>query len=347
MQVDGFFAAPVRLVAAAAPGLVLVGTSAGVVNGFPVGGDPLAHGQEGFSLFRVERAQRRGSDVVKQVAVLDGVVDQEFDGGFHGLGLRLGGVGPVARPAGAGDVRHGHAAFPGRFVVERPQLAFRRQEISFQVVGQRTLVASAGAVHAVVDQNVRLVLLDAAHHGAGIPLVEGAVAQAVEPQHVHLPVAGEQFTDLAEVVFQVAVVLVGQVVGVVPVPPGVVEAQPEPCRMDRRRELPHDILAVGGIGDGEGVVVGGEVGEAVVVLGGQHGIFHAAFFGDGHPLPGIVLFGIEAAVGGVIFKVHDVFMAACAVLGARRIAFPADFPFQQGRGVPVDKEAEFGVPEPF
>ena len=65
MQVDGLFAAPVRLVAAAAPGLVLVGTSAGVVNGFPVGGDPLAHGQEGFSLFRVERAQRRGSDVVK------------------------------------------------------------------------------------------------------------------------------------------------------------------------------------------------------------------------------------------------------------------------------------------
>ena len=224
MEVNGFFAVAVHFVAASAPGHILVGAAARAVDSLTVGGDPLAHGQEGIGLFGDEGAQRSRPDVVKQVSVLDCVVDQEFDGFFQWLDFGFGGVGPVACPAGAGNVGHCHAAFPGSFVIERSQLAFRSQKIAFQVFRQGTLVASSGAVHAVVDQSVGLVLLDAADHGAGIPLVEGAVAQVVEPDDVHLPVAGKQFADLSEVIFQIAVMLVGQVIGVVPVPSGVVEA---------------------------------------------------------------------------------------------------------------------------
>ena len=117
--------------------------------------------------------------------------------------------------------------------------------------------------------------------------------------------------------------------------------------MNCRRELFHDVFAVGGGSNGEGVVVGGEVREAVVMLGGQHGVFHTAFFGDGHPFSGVILLGVEAAVGGVVLKVYGILMTARAVFGTRRIAFPAYFPFQQGRRVPVNKQAEFGIPKPF
>lgn len=108
----------IRSVATAAPWLVPVGASASVVNGLLVESNPFSHGQKSFSLFRIKCSQWSGTDVVKQVAVLDNVIDQEFDGGFDGFGCCVGCVGPVARPAGAGDIRHGHAAFPRRLSVE-------------------------------------------------------------------------------------------------------------------------------------------------------------------------------------------------------------------------------------
>ena len=99
--------------------------------------------------------------------------------------------------------------------------------------------------------------------------------------------------------------------------------------MHRRCKLAHNVLAVRGIGDGKRIVGRGEVAETVVVLARQHGIFHAALPGDGYPFFGVILFGIETAVSGIVFEIHDVFLAAVAVKGTGGIAFPTDFPFQQ------------------
>lgn len=125
-------------------------------------------------------------------------------------------------------------------------------------------------------------------------------------------------------------------VGMVPVDQGIIKAHPEPFRPERFHVFLHQIPPRGGIGAFVVGVLGIEHAEAFVVLGGEHGVFHARRLGRLGPGVSVIEIGIE------MLKIFLVFFL--------RNALPAFHPFMPGgQGIqsPMNEHAEPGSGEPF
>jgi len=125
------------------------------------------------------------------------------------------------------------------------------------------------------------------------------------------------------------------VVRVVPVQQGVIEPHLDPLRPEGVEIFPHQIPAAGG----HRRVIGQfrvEQAEAVVVLGGEHGILHSGPFGGFGPFFRVVFRRVKGVeVGLVLFVGHPLVLLD---------PFP---PGGDGVQPPVDEHSEPGPREPI
>jgi hypothetical protein len=152
----------------------------------------------------------------------------------------------------------------------------------------------------VVDDQPRL---ERSHHleqRHRVPVL-GLSAQ-VEPEAVDSPVIGQKLADLAVQVLDVAGVVLGAVVGVVPVGLGVVNDELQAGLVAGVGHLLHHVDLPGRLGPGDPVVGQLRVVEAepVVVLDQEDHVLHAGVLGDLDPLAGVELVGLPLFVEVVV-----------------------------------------------
>jgi len=163
---------------------------------------------------------------------------------------------------------------------------------------------------AVVEDDARLVFAHHADQFFGFPLLPAVVVEGVvEPHDVEFAVLGDQLLHLSVHVFQVVVPVefllrillvtslrvvahVG-IVGVVPVDDRKVKANLQSFGPESIEEFPDQVASVE---PGREFVIGQLAVEqtvAVMVFGGEYGIFHASGFGQAGPFLRIKLPGIK------------------------------------------------------
>ena len=198
----------------------------------------------------------------------------------------------------------------------KPQVSFIVMQVSqsrpgMPVAGMLLLgrVEVLGQLDAVVDDDRRLERADHGDHLRGTVLLGGVLPAAVKPDHADRAVVGQQLSELALHVVDVAVVVgpcggpsvprrglpapARQVVGMVPVEDRMVPAHLEPLFAACVGQLLHDVPLEGRAHDVPVGQFGIEQAEALVVLRGDHDVLHARGFGDAGPLAGVELHRVE------------------------------------------------------
>ena len=169
----------------------------------------------------------------------------------------------------------------------------------------------------------------------------------IEPKDVHLAVVGEKLADLVLVELVVFPVVSEQVIRVIPIALGIIDAETQPRRMAGVGEFLDDIPLKRGVGDGVIRELGVEHREPVVMFADEHEVFHAGVLGDLHPLRRVELHGVELLVKIVVFRVGAPAGVAVDIIGARSLAAPTDFHSLQRDGPPVDEQSELRVAPPL
>ncbi len=346
---DEFFAAAAVFFSSKGAGGNVEEGRLGVVDGFAVDLEPLAHLLETLDFGRGDDAVRVGADVEEIVAAFAGDIDKVAEKGFSGLEV---GVEGLVAPG----VVDGHAGLPVAIGE-----ALRRDELlgGFGV-------AFVGAAETIVPDEVGVFVeelddLGGAFGGHGL-------AGSVEPDDdgVLLVVFEELFNlrdgFFVQVVIEAAVLCRVPVAGV-----GVMVAADSgrsagggPVLRLRVVEAEFDALFAalfgeffegvaferGGGDDVEGVDLGVEHGEAVVVLRGDDDVLHAGGLGEGDDVVGAEARWVELGREGLVVGdrdgevVHD---PLADVGGALAV------PLAGGDGVeaPVDEHAEAGLAPPL
>ena len=225
-----------------------------------------------------------------------------------------------------------HARLPRTVELELPDALLGRVEV-------------AGVARAVVDEDVGLdgaLHVDHARAAPHVELLRHVVPEAEERTVVH-----EQLAGLRLHVVRVAVEVVRgarrlaagtgeREVGMVPVAGGVVRPERETGAPTGVGELLRHVAPERRVHDVVVRLLRVPQAEAVVVLRREDDVLHAGRLGDGHPLVGVELHGVEALVE-VVVLLH------------RRLASarPADLLARERHGAPVDEHAEAQVAPPF
>ena len=267
----------------------------------------------------------------------------------------LGAVAPV--------VVHGDAALPYQGAALGVTQAVRRDDLlgTDEVpveggggAGGQGAEALPAHLQAVVHHHIGL---EGAHHFHQLcpppRLPPQFAVRKVEPQKVQFSVIGAQLPHLGVHVVQVtaevpALVSIGRVVphgvvavaevgkvGVTPVDEGEVQPGPQTGLPGGVQEFPDEIPVRGAVGGLETGVRAVEQAEAVVVLGGEHGVLHPRPLGRRHPRAYITVPGVELGHEGVVLPVGDSLHAAHPLP-----------PGGDGVQPPVQKQAEPGPGEP-
>ena len=118
----------------------------------------------------------------------------------------------------------------------------------------------------------------------------------------------------------------------VPVQQGVVQPHLQPLGPESVQVLPHQVPAAFGVGGLEVRQGAVEKAEAIVMLGGEHGVLHAGLLGRLRPLPGVVVHGVK------LLEILQVLLLG-HFLGA-----PDPFaPGGEGVDAPVEEHTEAGL----
>jgi hypothetical protein len=320
----------------------------GSVDGVAVDLEPLAHLLEALDLGLRDDAVGVRPDVEEVVAALADDVDEVAEENFGGLEV---GVEVLVAPG----VVDGHAGLP---VAAGETL---RGDVLLGGLG----VAFVGSAEAVVPDEVGVFVEDLDDLGGALG---GHLLGSVEPNDdgVVLVVVEELF-DLGDG-FLVEVIVEGAILRGVPVAGlevvvsadccgsaggcpvlclRVVEAELHALLATLFGELAQGVALVGSGGDDvEGVDLGVEHGEAVVVLGGDDDVLHAGGFGEGDDVVRGEAGGVELRGEGFVVGdgdgevVHDPLTDVVAALS---------LPLSGGDGVeaPVDEHSEAGVAPPL
>jgi hypothetical protein len=343
----GFAVAAFFCVAEGAGGDVEEG-GLGVVDGFAVDAEPLAHLLEALDLGSGDNPVGIRADVEEIVAAFAGDVDEIAEEGLGGLEV---GVEGFVAPG----VVHGHAGLP---VAAR--VALGGDEL-FGGLG----IAFVGSAEAVVPNEIGVLVEDLDDLGGALG---SHLARSVEPDdNGILLVVVEELFDLGDG-FLVEVVVEAAVLRGVPVTGlGIVSAADccgaagcGPILRLRVVEAEFDALFAALFGefaewvafegsrgdDVEGIDLGVEHGEAVVVFGGDDDVLHAGGFGQGDDVVRAEASGVEVFREGFVVGdgdgevVHD---PLADVGGALAV------PLAGGDGVeaPVDEHAEAGFAPPL
>ena len=301
----------------------------------------------------VEIAARGGAHVHQQVSAQSHGVHQHADEHFRRF---PGGFIAVIAP-GAGERLAGfpHHELAG-FLMAHP---FQR----LILLGRPQILLD---FRAVVDHDARLQLARQGDQLFGLPIVlalalhpflalfrNAARIGKIEPQHVDLAIVGEQLAHLVAHVFGVHahVAVLALLVGVgivaagmvhidgdlreVPVEQRIVKTDVQALGAEGVNIFAHQVAARGRVGALIIGILGVPHAEAFVVLGGEHGVFHARGLGLARPFARVEQVGIE---------ILEVFV----VLFLGNLLAHLD-PFVAGRhGIqpPVDEHAEAVVREP-
>lgn len=172
----------------------------------------------------------------------------------------------------------------------------------------------------------------------GVPVLR-LTAESVEPDDIDFAVVGADFAKLAVEEFDIFVVGVGAVVGVVPVNGGVIVAELKTGLVAGIGQLLYDVAFEGRVGDFVFCQLAVEHREAIVMFRGEDQIFHAGVFCDSDPFVGVEFDGIEPLVEIVVFFGGD--RAGSAATSALPPAGPAYLRTLEADGAPVDEQAEF------
>src|SRR5579871_6123455 len=322
---------------------------AGVVDGFAVDVEPLAHLLETLDLGGGDDAVGVGADVEEIVAALACDVDEVAEESFGGFEVGIEGL-------EAPGVVHGHAGLP----------VATGKALGGDVLLGGPGVALVGAAETVVPDEVGVLVEEFDDLGGALGC--HGLAGSVEPDDDGvLLVVFKQLFDLWDgFVFQI--IVEGAVLCLVPVAGvfvvgstyGCGSAGGSPVLGLRIVEAEFDALLVALFGeffegvalegcggdDVEGVDLGVEHGEAVVVLGGDDDVLHAGSFGEGDDVVGAEAGGVELGGEGLVVGdgdgevVHD---PLADVGGALAV------PLACGDGVeaPMDEHAEASFAPPL
>ena len=170
--------------------------------------------------------------------------------------------------------------------------------------------------------------------------VEPVHFAAVEPEDVEAAVLGEEFLDLAVVLVahgDGALELdIGQEkAGITPVERGIIEADAEAGGAGGAGVFGDKIAVSGGFDTGKGVGGIVEEAEAVVMARGEDHVFHAGGFGDGGPVIGVEIGGIELIGEFRVFPDGDLFVPLDPFAAA-----------EDGVEAEVDEHAKAGLAPP-
>ena len=268
-------------------------------------------------------------------------------------------IGGVVAPM----VVHGDAGFPDRAVALLIENAFRRDDllgadkiaaIFGGVLRQQRTEAGAAGLQPIVNDDAGLELADHADEVGRTPLLpHHVVVGEIEPHDVDLSVVFTKLAHLAVHVVQIVVeivlralegfvvafgmlaVAVVREIGMVPIDDGIIEADLEPFGAEGVDVFAHEVAMRGRVGRLVIGQLGIEQAEAVVVLGGEHGVFHAGLFGELRPLFRVVIHGIKFVEIGLIGFHGDTLLAAHPFAARRNGVQP-----------PMDEHAETILPEP-
>ncbi len=222
-----------------------------------------------------------------------------------GRGLPIGIVTGIAP-----GVVHGHAALPiHAWDAGGGHLLLRGTEIAAVLARSRhALHALAALIHAVVDEDIRLEGADVGVEVLAVLVGPGRLPLSIKPEHSERTVAFHEFTQLGLHVGDVPREIgplgrargglpraARQVVGVMPIHDGVVEAEFDALSPALLGQLLQRVALEGcGIHDVPVVVLLRlPHAEAIVVLAGDHDVLHAGILRHAHPLPCIEPHGIE------------------------------------------------------
>ena len=321
---------------------------AGAVDGLAVDLHPLAYLLETLDFRLRDDAVGVGADVEEVVAALAGDVDEVAEEGLGGLEV---GVEGLVTPG----VVDGHAGLP----------VSAGEALGGDVLLGGLGVALVGSAETVVPDEVGVLVEEGDDLGGA--LRSHVLCRRVEPDddRVVLVVVEELF-DLGDG-FLVEVVVEAAILGFIPVVVGsvavsrgvggaagvgpvlvlrVVEAELDALLAALFGEFFEGVALEGSGGDDvEGIDLGVEHGEAVVVLGGDDDVLHAGGLGEGDDVVGAEAGGVELRGEGLVVgdgdggAVHDPFADAGNLLAV---------PGSGGDGVesPVNEHAEAGITPP-
>ena len=110
-------------------------------------------------------------------------------------------------------------------------------------------------------------------------------------------------------ILNVALMIFGAKIRMVPVPGGVVKTKAEVCFMAGLGEFADDIAAVGRLGAGYFIIgqLGIEHAETIVVLGGKDQVFHPCVAGNLNPFIGVEFYRVELLIEIIINFDGDTF----------------------------------------
>ena len=169
----------------------------------------------------------------------------------------------------------------------------------------------------------------------------------IEPKDIHVAILGQKFCDLVADVGGVAGLtapfiesgsffigssaigadsVIENIIGMVPIEERIIEADPQAAPAEGLDEGFEEVATGGSVGRFVVGVLGIPQTEPLVVLGGDHEIFHSGVCRGFGPGIGIVKVGVEAAevasfvfFDGDFFIIHQPFVA-----GAERVETPMD-----------------------
>lgn len=320
----------------------------GSVDGFAVDLHPLAYIVQTVDLGLRHDAFGVGADVEEVVAALAGDIDEVADEGLRGLEV---GVEGFVSPG----VVDGHAGFPIAAGVA----------LGGDVLLGGFGVALVGSAETIVPDEVGVFVEELDDLGGA--LGGHHLGGCVEPDDDGVAlVVFEELFDLGDGLF-VEVIIEGAVLGFIPVSGLLVVISANGCGASgggpvlRLRVVEAELdallaallgefldgISVEGCGgdDIEGVDLGVEHGEAIVVLGGDDDVLHAGALGERHDVVRGEAGGIELLCEALVVGdgngevVHDPFADVSGALAV---------PLSGGDGVeaPVDEHAESGIAPP-
>ncbi|MPM66580.1 hypothetical protein SDC9_113490 [bioreactor metagenome] len=273
--------------------------------------------------------------IEQQIAAPGDMADQHFEN-FAGT-FAAAVVAGVAPGAAAKDL----TALPRQRIALGVAHAFARNRLFRRV--------EVGKSRQPVDQNVRLKPPDQRIQSGGVPDLFRFRIGAVKPQQIDRSILGQQLPHLIVEILRVGrevasggmpaqgMARIDHIIRVMPVGQRIVDADFQPFRPEGVDNPPQQVAPAAGRGGG---LVIGELRipqtEAVMVLGGDHHVFHARGAGQLRPCGRIEKIGLE---------ILDIF---AVILVAEFLVRLLPFAARSERvDSPVEKEAEPGLMEPI